>query len=350
MHSSASCSKRSATRARRLMVATVVVALTTIGVVLGAAPSGAAPADTTAKGGACRLPYEPGQHALTLTSGGLQRTVVVYVPSGYDGRHRLPLALTLHGSQSTAVEQLERSELAATAERHDFIVAAPQGYLPAPPGYRWNVPGVTLPAGEPPDDEQFLSDAIAYLTANLCIDLKQVYGTGYSGGGRMISQYACDFADRLAAIAPVAGLRAGYPITGPSGPVPDPATCTPSRPMPVIAFAGTADPVNPYAGGGAPYWQYGTETALARWAELNHCRQARVSVVTEHVSKVSYFACRRHAEVVLYRVTGGGHTWPGSEAFIPLEPFLGPVTFEIDASELIWRFFDRHRLPGPPHK
>jgi polyhydroxybutyrate depolymerase len=213
------------------------------------------------------------------------------------------------------------------------------------------VPGVTLPSGQPPDDEQFLSDAIAYLVANLCVDAKRIYGTGYSGGGRMISQYACDFADRLAAIAVVAGLRAGYPITGPSGPIPDPATCTPSRPVPVITFAGTADPVNPYAGGGAAYWQYGTEVALARWAELNHCRKGpQLLPVSEHVSKLSYSACRHNADVVLYRVTGGGHTWPGSEAFISLEPVLGPVTFEIDASELIWRFFTKHRLPGSPQK
>jgi polyhydroxybutyrate depolymerase len=341
---------KSARRARPLIGAILVVALTLVGLLLGTAPSNAAPPDTKGAG-ACRLPYEAGQHTVTLTSGGLVRTVVIYVPDGYDGRHRLPLVLTLHGSQSTAVEQLERSELPAIAERYDVIVAAPQGYLPAPPGYRWNVPGVTLPPGEPPDDEQFLTDAIAHLTANLCIDAKRIYGTGYSGGGRMISQYACDFADQLAAIAVVAGLRAGYPITGPSGPTPDPATCTPSRPVPVIAFAGTADPVNPYAGGGAPYWQYGTESALARWAELNQCQQGpHVTSVTEHVTKVSYSACRRNADVELYRVTDGGHTWPGSEVFIPLEPVLGPVTFEIDASELIWQFFSKHHLPGPRHQ
>lgn len=159
---------------------------------------------------ACNLPYPPGEHTLTLQSGGLDRAAIVYVPSGYDGRHRLPLVLTLHGSQSDAAEQLERSELASAAEQHTFIVAAPQGYLPAPPGYRWNVPGVTLPPGAPPDDELFLSDLIDYLQATLCVDAKRIYGTGYSGGGRMISQYACDYADRLAAIAPVAGLRAGF--------------------------------------------------------------------------------------------------------------------------------------------
>ena len=314
-----------------------------VGVPLLAVPTAAAYGGSPGQS-SCRAPYAPGQHTVTLTSGGLPRVVELYVPRAYDGRHRVPLVLTLHGSQSDAKEQLVRSELPASAERHGFVVASPQGSLAAPPGYRWNVPGVTLPAGEPPNDEAFLVDVIDHLQATLCLDSRRVYGTGYSGGGRMISQLACDVPRRLAAIAPVAGLRAGYPITGPEGPAPDPATCTPSRPVPVIAFAGTADPVNPYAGGGAAYWQYGTETALARWAEINGCRRGpRTVAVTEHVDRVRYSECRRDASVVLYRVEGGGHTWPASEAFLPLEPVLGPVTFEIDATELIWRFFSRQR-------
>jgi polyhydroxybutyrate depolymerase len=311
----------------------------------GATHAAASPSAAAPHAGGCNRPFASGQHTVTLTSGGLQRVVVLYVPSTYDGRHRTSLVLTLHGSQSDAVEQLVRSELPSSAERHGFVVASPQGYIPASPGYRWNVPGVTLPPGEPPDDEQFLSDVIDYLEANLCVDARRVYGSGYSGGGRMISQYACDAPDRLAAIAPVAGLRAGYPTSGPQGPVPDPATCNPSRPVPVIAFAGTADPVNPYLGGGAAYWQYGVPEALARWGEINQCRRGpRTVSVTSHVDEIRYSACRRNASVVLYRVEGGGHTWPGSEAFIPLEPALGPVTFEIDATELIWRFFRHHIL------
>lgn len=333
---------------RRLMrMLAVIVGLATATLTLATAPT--ATAAPGGGNGGCRQPFRPGQHTIALTSGGLERVVVVYVPETYDGRHRLPLVLTLHGSQSDAVEQLQRSELPASAERYDFIVASPQGYIPAAPGYRWNVPGVTLPAGQPPNDEQYLSDVIDHLRANLCVDAKRVYGTGYSGGGRMISQYACDAPERLAAIAPVAGVRAGYPVTGPDGPMPDPATCTPQRPVPVITFAGTADPVNPYFGGGAPYWQYGIEDALARWAEINGCRRGpHIRALTEHVDRIKCTVCRRHANVVLYRVEGGGHTWPGSEAFVPLVPVLGPLTFEIKANELIWRFFRHHLLPRSP--
>ena len=193
------------------------------------------------------------------------------MPSSYDGHHRLPLVLTLHGSQSDAVEQLVRSEMPSNAERYRLCRRVPPGIPAGVPRFPLERAGRHVAPGPAPDDEQFLSDAIDYLEGTL-LDARRVYGTGYSGGGRMISQYACDHADRLAAIAPVAGLRAGYPTTVP-GVFPDPATCTPTRPVPVIAFAGTADPVNPYPGGGAPYWQYGVPQALARWAEINGCRR-----------------------------------------------------------------------------
>ena len=143
---------------------------------------------------------------MTVTSGGRERTAIVYVPTGYNGRKPLPLVLDLHGSGSNSAEQMARSELSDSAELNTFITVAPQGGS----GGRWNVPGVTTRPNRP-DDEQFLSDLIDHLQATLCIDERRVYGAGYSGGGRMISQYACDHPERVAAIAPVAGLRAGYP-------------------------------------------------------------------------------------------------------------------------------------------
>jgi polyhydroxybutyrate depolymerase len=298
--------------------------------------------------GRCDAPYAAGQHTLTLRSGGLDRTYVLYIPSGYDGRHRLPLVLNLHGSGGSGEIQMQVSELAQTAEANDFILVNAQGYSPNPPGYRWNVPGVTSPApGEVLlDDIQFLSDLIDELKSTLCVDAKRVYGTGYSGGGRMISQFACDRPDELAAIAPVAGLRAGVPVAGAEGFVPDPATCDPERSVPVRTFAGTADPVNPFAGGGAPYWRYGAMAALERWAEINGCRRGpQTDQVTEDTTLVRYWACPRNATVEMYVVAGGGHVWPGT-SFV--HPQLGSATQTISASDLMWEFFRRHRLPGSP--
>jgi polyhydroxybutyrate depolymerase len=319
-------------------VATVVSGLTAV------SANAASAAESGGRGG-CAPALPTGQTTVHITSGGLDRLVVVYLPERLASfGHRPPAVLTLHGSQSTALEQLDRSQLEGAADADGFVLAAPQGALPAPPGYRWFVPYVTGPSG--PDDEQFLIGVINYLAGSACVDTGRVYATGYSGGGRMVSAFACDHPDRIAALIAVAGLRAGAPVSdGAGGYLPDPATCAPSRPLPVLAFGGTADPVNPFGGGGAPYWGYGYEAAAARWAVLNGCQSAPATrEVTEHVSSISYRACKANADVVLYVVAGGGHTWPGSSAFWP--PELGPVTTEISANDILWSFV-RTRVTHP---
>ncbi|MFI7702674.1 alpha/beta hydrolase family esterase [Nonomuraea sp. NPDC049480] len=286
-----------------------------------------------------------GRTTLTVRSGDLNRAVLVYLPARSRGRANLPMVLDLHGSQSTAAEQLTRSGLDATADAAGFLVVAPQGIIDAPPGYRWNVPYVTGTGG--PDDEQFLTDTITTLARMGCGDPGRVLAAGYSGGARMVSQYACDHPDRVTALAAVVGLRAGAPRQEADGSfVPDTATCQPDRPVPVMSFSGTADPVNPYPGGGAPYWGYGAEAAAKQWATLNGCRRGpRTITVSEHVSRVHYTSCRGGADVVSYVVQDGGHTWPGSPAIWP--PALGAVTQEIDANEIMWRFLRTHTRRTP---
>jgi polyhydroxybutyrate depolymerase len=44
------------------------------------------------------------------------------------------------------------------------------------------------------------------------------------------------------------------------------------------------------------------------------------------------------ADVVFYRIDGGGHSWPGASADVP----LGSTTRTIDANELIVDFFEAH--------
>src|SRR3954471_19723334 len=186
------------------------------GVALLAALWFASPAQA-ARQASCDRPFATGQEtSLSVSSGGVSRTALVYVPSSYDGHRRLPVVLSLHGSQSDAAEQMMRSEMPSAAEQDGFIAVAPQGALAAPPGFRWNVPGVTTTDPNAPDDEQYLSDLLDRLQATLCVDAQRIYGAGYSGGGRMISQYACDHADRLAAIAPVAGRAPASRSPGPT--------------------------------------------------------------------------------------------------------------------------------------
>ncbi|SEN72724.1 polyhydroxybutyrate depolymerase [Sphingomonas gellani] len=226
----------------------------------------------------------------------------------------IPLLVLLHGSTSTGRDMLRESGLAATADRHGFIVAAPDGGIRSGNGFVWNIPGVPSVSGAMPgpgdrDDVAFILAGIDQLIRAGCVDGTRVYVTGLSGGGRMTSWLGCVAADRFAAIAPVVGLRAGRPSKEDAA-TPDPATCRPVRSMPVIAFAGDADTTNPIAGGGAPYWQYSMQAAEQRWAALNGCTMPRPTRwLDQRVYEEGYAGCRDGAEVVGRVTRGGPHSW-----------------------------------------
>lgn len=274
-----------------------------------------------------RCPVAPGTTA-RVTVGDTGRSMLLHVPARARPGH-LPLVFALHGSGGDGAAILAQSKLEASSDRHGFLVAAPDAGIPVERGFVWNIPGVPTVTGKIPgpgdaDDVAFLKTAIDWLAEQGCADRTRVYATGLSGGGRMTSWLGCVASDRFAAIAPVVGLRAGNPLA--SDPTrPDPATCTPSRPMPVISFAGDADGTNPVQGGGAGYWQYTMEAAETRWAALNGCRAGPLRRdLAANLYERLHTQCRASAEVVSHILRGGGHVWTAD-------------------NDVMWRFFDAHR-------
>jgi poly(3-hydroxybutyrate) depolymerase len=91
-----------------------------------------------------------------------------------------------------------------------------------------------------------------------------------------------------------------------------PTPCPTRRAVPVVAFHGTADPVDSFAGHGQAYWTYSVPEATRLWAAQDGCaatptttRPARGATLT------TYHTCRSGAVVELYAVSGEGHEWPG---------------------------------------
>jgi polyhydroxybutyrate depolymerase len=254
--------------------------------------------------------------------------VAIHLPASH-GSAPIPLVLLLHGSTGTGMGMLRDSGLAATADRHGFIVMAPDGGIASGGGYVWNIPGVptvagTLPPADARDDVGYLLGLVDRLVASGCVDGGRVYATGVSGGGRMASLLGCVSAHRLAAIAPVVGLRAGRPLA--SDPTrPDPATCRPDAALPVLAFAGDADTTNPIAGGGAPYWRYSQAAALQRWAELDGCARPYARDIGTGVYEQGYGACRNGSSVAVRVKRSGNHSWSVAD------------------DEAMWAFMATHR-------
>jgi polyhydroxybutyrate depolymerase len=252
-----------------------------------------------------------------LEAGGRRRRFLVHIPRER-GAGSWPVVVNLHGSTSNPEEQLALSGMVPVADREGFVVVAP-----ASVGEAWNVP--PDPGG--PDEVGFVAEVLDRVGELIPVDWTRVYATGFSGGARLASHLATALADRFAAVAPVAGLRA-----------PGPA----DRAVPVIGFHGAADPINPYDGGGPSYWQTGVEQALEAWRAHHGCGEPERERVTETCERRIY---RRDGitRLVFYRIDGAGHQWPGSA--MDIGPAFGPLERGVAATRLAWEFCREHRLP-----
>jgi polyhydroxybutyrate depolymerase len=259
------------------------------------------------------LPIGLSEHG--IESGGIRRRFLVQRPGAASTTSALPVVFTLHGSGGTPEEQLALTGLPQLAEEKHFLLVAPEGIE-----QRWNVPPDPVKA----DDVRFIADLIDALSELACVDSRRVFSSGFSGGARMSSQLACDLSARIAAVAAIGGIRF-------------PGPCAQARPFPVIAFHGTADSVNPYAGGGQPYWGTGVDDAILGWARHNGCSGPRSTAFAPQVEQIAYTGAGC-TDVVLYRILDMDHTWPG---------VLGPGAASAQpstANALLWSFFEEHPL------
>ncbi|HEX6311855.1 MAG TPA: PHB depolymerase family esterase [Acidimicrobiia bacterium] len=290
-------------------------------------------------------PVAVGEERITTTSGGVERWYFRHVPPAHDGDEPLPVVIDLHGYLEGADVHKVHSDLGAYGDEQGFVTITPQG---TGDPVRWDA---TVDSA----DMEFVGDLLDEIGATLCVDERRIFVTGLSNGAFMTSAIACAYADRIAAVAPVAGIRV----------IDD---CDPDRPVPVVAFHGTEDGFVSFDGGlgddaadlPAPDGSGRTVGDLpeardaaggpsvpeitAAWAERDDCRaKPRRRAVADDVTRVRY-RCPDGADVVLYRVEGGGHTWPGSEFSQAIESVTGATTFSISANEVMWEFFEQHPL------
>ncbi len=266
----------------------------------------------------------------TIVSSGQQREYLLYVPKTYDSTKPTPLVISMHGGAGWPAMQKETSRWNTLADSQGFIVVYPSGISGrGPRAWHMNPSGLAR-------DVRFISDLIDTLKAGYNIDGARVYANGLSNGGGMAFVLSCTLSDRIAAVGMVASAQL-LPF----------GWCTDQRAVPMIAFHGTADRTVPYHGGrswAAPGEFPDMPTWAADWARRNRCSAEPVeSAVAADVTRLEYTNCAHDAAVVLYTVTGGGHSWPGGG---PLPEWLvGPTSHSIDATSQMWAFFRGHRLP-----
>jgi len=278
----------------------------------------------------------PGDTTRVLTHDGLERSYIVHVPPGYDPARATPVVLVFHGGGGHAENARTMTGFDAVADAEGFIVVYPNGTGQRPDRLlTWNggrCCGYALEQNV--DDVGFVRALLADLGAIANIDARRIYATGMSNGAIMSYRLACELADVIAAIGPVAATQ-------------NLDACTPSRPAPVLHIHGDADKHAPYAGGvgaeslvGIPFEP--VETTIEFWVRQNGCASTPQVTQNGSIRHTVYNGCQQNAAVELYTVVGGGHAWPGGQ---PGWKGGDVPTTELHASQVIWDFFAAHPHP-----
>jgi polyhydroxybutyrate depolymerase len=293
---------------------------------------------------------QPGENTAekTIAIDHRQRTYYLHVPANLPTDKPAPLVLVFHGGGGTALG-MERflTHFSKLADSEGFLVAYPEGV-----DKNWNDgrdnPSST-PARENVDDLAFVMAVIDDITKQHPVDARRIYSTGISNGAIFSHYLAANHAEKIAAIAPVVGGIA------------DPfyQKFNPSQPVSVLILQGTKDPLVPYDGGKIGLGSMGdrgkvisTDDTVKLWVERDGCQTNPVEEDLPDtdpndgctIKRFTYGHGRAGTELVLYKIAGGGHTWPGGPQYFP-QRFIGPVCRDIDATGVIWDFFKAHPKP-----
>lgn len=250
-----------------------------------------------------------------VTVGSAMRTARVHVPASYDPQTPTPVVINLHGRTGWAQQQANLSRAIAKSDAAGFVVIHPEA-TGSPTS--WNAGGGCCDpaAANNVDDSGFIEKLIDEAAARLCVDPDRVYVMGLSNGGYLAHRIACEMADKVAAIGPVAGV-----ISMPA--------CNPSRPVPMMAIHGTSDTLVDYS------WEAQT---IQFWKTTNGCTTQQTTYTNGNASCVTHGGCTHGADVVLCTITGGGHQWFGGDSL----PFLGANSNDLISTDKLWDFFVAH--------
>lgn len=277
---------------------------------------------------------EPGSYVVGI---GSDQQMAVRVPTGFAGS-ALPAVIDFHGIGSDGTQQASLTGYGALGELETFIVAHPTG-KPSPIDARrsWELAQFDIPGQ---DDIALTNEIIDKLISNFCADSARVYSTGMSNGGLFTSRLVCELADRIAAAVSVAGVTHHD-------------ECNPQRPVPMMAFHGTADEVVPFdggvstqPGGDSDFFKQIMPDEFAEFAADFNCEPIpNKSVVSSEVIRYDYSGCDDNVPMIFFEITGGGHTWPNSVLGPFLTEFFGKTTTEVDATVDSWEFMSQFSLP-----
>jgi len=280
---------------------------------------------------AIAAPARAGQIPLTITIDGLKREALLTVPDAPAPPGGRPLVLVLHGGGGTtkALVRTTGGRFDRLAETNGALILYPQAI-----DRSWDFGEGVVSARDahPRDDLHFLTALTEAVTRKYGGNPARAYATGISRGGQAAYFLACKAPGLLAGIAPVSMSLPDF--------LEDDCRAAPG--LPILLIHGTADPIVPYTGGTITIGRQdrgtvlGVEATMRLFRAKNDCTARFTTRRTGKVEETAWERCAR--PTVLYRVEGGGHTWPGASRELP-RWLVGPVNRDISAPDEIWWFF-----------
>ena len=258
-------------------------------------------------------------------------TYYYHLPKGYNKLHKYPLVVNFHGLGSAAYKHEQYCQLDKIADKEGFITVYPQSSHQG-----WNAGVGFRSYTNGPDDIAYFNKLLDTLEATYSIDKTRIYVTGVSLGGTFVYRIACEMSNRIAAVASVSGLMSDSTLI----------YCNPVRNVPVLHLHGTKDHIMRYTG---MKQAFGAEEVVKLWALKDQCGndpdtiQIPNRVKSDHTTAIliKYTHCASGSEVWFYKITNGGHTWPGAAKQFKL---MGRKCKDFDGSQAIWDFFKRFTL------
>ncbi|MFC1756976.1 alpha/beta hydrolase family esterase [Patescibacteria group bacterium] len=261
---------------------------------------------------------------------------MVHFPKNYNGNEKLPLVFVLHGAGGNAEIMTEITKVNDLSDQENFIVVYPNGtglfdnYM-----LSWNA-GKCCNFFEPfeVDDVDFIRTLIDKIQEDYNVDSRKIYISGLSNGAMMTHRLGCELADKVSAIAPVAGSM----MIG---------VCNPSDSLSVISFHGKEDTVVPFEGGFSDRWVVklfdidfnSVPESISFWVKHNECFNIPEKHTIDNVTKEVYTGGIDNTEVAFYTFSDYGHVWPGAGRGIF---FIEDLPKDVIATEIIWDFFKTH--------
>jgi len=272
---------------------------------------------------------------------GRYRTFLTHLPPDYGQQDSAySLILALHGGFGDAYNMEKMSGLSQKADTatNKFIIVYPEGVRNSIGKRTWNAGGCCGFAQDHNiDDVGFISLLIDTLIERYQINKNKVYATGMSNGGMLCYRLAAELSHKVAAIAPVACSMVLK------------ETWNPDRPVPIIHFHSYLDESIPYYGGVgngvSKHHNPPIDSVLTVWSALNGCVLLSDTLYHEPGEYLlrDWDGCENKANIQCYVTYDGGHSWPGGRKG---RLFADPPSRKINASDLMWEFFQLHSLPN----